>query len=215
VGAQPIWREVGEDRERVAHRLGHELNPIQRADGGQHVRRVRPLTPPDLEQPTVTGAVDQQVEQSSLGPAEQQAGAEFAEDGVIEARIGQLQGQRVLPVDPPTHGVGRRTVGQVLGELENGGQGQTPRRFGRVPPRGEQVGEVLIRVDDVQRLPHPEVQGTVGKRGARDTRGLLRDRVRLPRVQRHRGLQSERLPRSTGSALLRAADAMPASEGRT
>ena len=177
----------------MAHRLGHQLHPIQRPDGGQHVRRVRPLPPPGLEQPAVAGALHQQVEQSSLSPADQQAGAEFAEDGVIEARIGQLQGQRVLPVDAAAHRIGRRTVGQVLGELENRGQGQTPRGFGRLPPRGEQIGKVLIRVDDVQRLPHPEVQGAIGKRGARDTRGLLGDRLRLPRVQRHRGLQSERL----------------------
>ena len=57
--------------------------------------------------------------------------------------------------------------------------------------RGVEIGEVLVRVDDVQLPAHPQVEVAIGERSVRDTRGLLGDRIRLPRVQRHRSLQPE------------------------
>jgi hypothetical protein len=150
VGAQPVGRKGGEGREGVAHRLRHELDPIQRAAGGQHVSRVRPLPPPRLEQPAVAGASQQQVEQPAPGAADQQTGAELAQDRMVEARIRQLERQGILPVEAAAHRLGRRAVREVLDELEDRDQSQPPGGFGRPAPRREQVGEVLITVDGVQ-----------------------------------------------------------------
>jgi hypothetical protein len=73
--------------------------------------RPRALTRPCLDQALVFQALQQGVEQQQFGPTRDQAGAELAEHGVVEAGIGEGEAERVLPVDPAPHGVGRLAVG--------------------------------------------------------------------------------------------------------
>lgn len=56
-------------------------------------------------------ALQQGVEQQQLGVARDQARTELAQHGVIKARIGERQAERVFPIDPAPHGVSRLAVG--------------------------------------------------------------------------------------------------------
>lgn len=51
-------------------------------------------------------------------------GAEVAQHAVMEARIVQFQGYRVLEVDPAAHGLGGLPVGQPEQELQDADRGQ-------------------------------------------------------------------------------------------
>ena len=69
------------------------------------------------------------VEELQLGLAVDQARAEFAEDGVVEAGIGQFQGEGVLPVDSPADGIGGLAIevlnpaGRVVCSVSDAGIG--------------------------------------------------------------------------------------------
>jgi hypothetical protein len=126
----------------------------------------------------------QRVEQTLLGLPRRQARAKFAQHGVIEARIGQLQPEQILPVQASPHGVGRRAIGQVFHELEHRRPGQAPGRLGRLPAPGEQVGEPLVRVQRTQGIGHRQTEGAVRKGGTGDAAsflGNLEDRTGLER----------------------------------
>ena len=64
-----------------------------------------------------------------FGLAVDQTGAELAQHGMVEAGIGQLQAECVLPVDASTDGVGGLAVGEALDVLEHGGQSEPGRCF--------------------------------------------------------------------------------------
>jgi hypothetical protein len=77
------------------------------------------------------------LQQQPLTASGDQAAAELGEHGVVEARVGQLQAEQVLPVDAgyasrvgPADRVSGPTVGEVLAELEEGDQGQPRWREG-------------------------------------------------------------------------------------
>ena len=82
---------------------------------------------------------------SRSAPPAMQAGAELAEHGEVEAGVGQLQAEGVLPVDAAADGVGGLAIGEPLGELQDGDQGQPPGGLRRPSPVGEQGGEAFDR----------------------------------------------------------------------
>ena len=49
-------------------------------------------------------------EQQGLSPTGHEPCSELAEHGGVEARVGQLQAQQILPVDPASDGFGRPPV---------------------------------------------------------------------------------------------------------
>mgnify|MGYP003286645941 CR=1 FL=1 len=88
----------------------------------------------------------------------QQAGAELAQDAVVEARVGQVQGQKVLPVDPRPNRVGRLPVGKALAELHQRDQCQAPWCVG-----GLAQGRVEVTKDGViKQWAKPVAQEQVG-----------------------------------------------------
>ena len=159
--------------------------PVGGADAGQHVGRVGALPAPGLEQPQGLAAVQQPLQQQPLGTAGEQAGAELAEHGGVEPRVGQLEAEQVLPVDPGADGVGGRAVGEVLAELEDGDQGQPPGREGGLPPEGVEVGEVGVVEDGAEFVAEPEVGVAVGEGGTGDAGGILGDGRDEPELERH------------------------------
>ena len=113
--AQPVG---GDRRDRVqggTQGLGHQLDPVQVAHGGQHVRAVRSLTPAGLEQPARVRRVQHAGEQALGGALLDQAPAELAQDAVVETRVGEIEGEQVLPVDPCPDPFGRLRVAQAFG----------------------------------------------------------------------------------------------------
>lgn len=107
---QPIRGDHREGGARVAQRLAHHRDPVERADGGQHMRRIRPLPSPRFEQMVLPAPRQESIEQPLSAVAYQQPGAEFAEHGGIEARVGRVQPQDVLPIDATADGIGRLPV---------------------------------------------------------------------------------------------------------
>jgi hypothetical protein len=129
---QPLRRRQGEHLQRMPQRLVNTLEPVQRPGGGQDVRGVGALAASSLEQLMRRGDLQHRIQQQGLGRARDQARAELAQHRAVEARVGERQAKQILPVDPAPHCIGCLSVRQVLGELQQGHQGQTPGRLRRL-----------------------------------------------------------------------------------
>ncbi len=64
------------------------------------------------------------VEPQAFGLPGDQPGPELAQHGMAEARVGQLEAQRIVPVDATAHRVGLLAVGQALGKLQDSREGE-------------------------------------------------------------------------------------------
>ena len=67
-----------------------------------------------------------------------------AQDGGIEARVGQFQGQGVLPINTAPHRIGRLTILQPLDTREAGGHQQATGGAGRLADVREELGQRAI-----------------------------------------------------------------------
>lgn len=172
---QPVGRRDGQAFQRVAHRLNDAFQPVQGAHRSQDMRGIGPLAPSGRQQVPFAGKRQHRVEQHLLRPALDQAGPELAQHGAVKARVGQGQRQGILPVDPAAHRLGRLTVGQALGELEQGHQGKPPRRLCRAATGGEQTREPDIVEHRAEFIAQARVATALGKRSAGDAHGLLGD----------------------------------------
>ena len=90
----------------------------------------------------------------------------------MEAGVGQLEPERVLPVDPRAHGVGGLPVAQVLEELEDRDQGQAPWGEAGLAPGGVELAEVLVLAEGAELVAQPRDHGALGEGGAGNARGL-------------------------------------------
>jgi len=97
-----------------------------------------------LEQPQRLATSQQLLQQQSLSTASEQTGADIAKHGVVEHRVGQLEAQETLPIDPGADCLSGPAVGEVLTELQDGDQGQPPWRERGLASAGIKVGEVGI-----------------------------------------------------------------------
>ena len=140
--------------------------------------RVGALPAPLADQAEFPASFQEGVQELLFGLAVDQAGAELAEHGVVEAGIGQFQGQGVLPVDAAADGVGGLAIGEALDVLEDGGQGEPCGRGGRLSAGGEQVGELVVAVERSEFVGDAEAEGAFGEGGVGDALGLFGDRER-------------------------------------
>jgi hypothetical protein len=138
---QPVGRHDGNGVQSRTQCLGQQLDPVEVAHGGQHVRAVGALPAPGLQESSLARGVEHAGEQALAGLVLQQARPELAQDAVIEARVGQVQGEQVLPVDPCPYRLRGLPVGQVLPELHQRDQRQPPRRISRLAKGGVEVTE--------------------------------------------------------------------------
>ncbi len=148
--------------------------------------RVGTLPAAHLEQAKLPTAHEQLLKQPLHRTALDQPGAELAQYRGIKARIGQLETEQILPVDPGPHRLGGLPVGQPLGELHDRHERQPPRALSRPSPHGEQRAEALVIVESAEHVPHLHVDVALRKRCACDTRRLLRNRTNRLGAQRHR-----------------------------
>ena len=63
---------------------------------------------------------------------------------MVEAGIGQTEGEQIFPVDPCPNGFRRLSVAQPLSELQQRDKGQAPGRVGRLVALGVEVGKACV-----------------------------------------------------------------------
>ena len=88
-GPQPLRRDDGEAVQGRAQCLPDTFEPVEPPHGGQDMRGIRALAPSGPDQFPVPQDRQQGVEQQSLDISFDQTRTELAEDGVVEAGIGQ------------------------------------------------------------------------------------------------------------------------------
>jgi hypothetical protein len=98
------------------------------------------------------------VEQMLFRAACHKTTMELAQHGGIEARVGQFQSEQVFPVDAAGDSLGRPSVGEVLGEPEQGYQRQPLRAFRRLAAKSEEGREPGGGED----RPEPVAQAQIG-----------------------------------------------------
>src|SRR3954468_3194446 len=150
------------------------------------MRGVGPLPPPGLEDAELSGDLEHPLQQALLRAAGQKTISKLAEDTKAKARVGQLEAEQVLPVDPRPDRLSGLPITQALAELHQRDQGQAPGRTGWLTLLGIEVGEVAIHEDRPERIAQGEIGAAFGKGGASDAGGLFgHRRDRLLRVERH------------------------------
>ncbi len=127
-----------------------------------------------LEQPAGLARIEQLVQQPFFGAAGEQARAELAQHRVVEARVGQGEAEQVFPVDPRADRLRGLPVRQGLAELQQGDQGQPPRRLPGLAALGEQVGEVRIGEDAAEFVTQLQEGVALAESGPGDARALSR-----------------------------------------
>jgi hypothetical protein len=78
--------------------------------------RCRPRAVPPS---TLPAPLQEQIQQTLFGIALDQTWAKFGKDGMVKARIGQLQAERVFPRQPITHGESLLAIRQPFHKLEH------------------------------------------------------------------------------------------------
>src|SRR4051812_41921946 len=185
-GAQPVRSNGGRGIEGRPQRLGDKLKPIEGANGRQHMRGVGSLPPPCLEDAELSGDLEHPLQQALLRATSQKTISKLTEHAEVKARVGQLEAEQVLPVDPRSNRLSRLSIAQALAELHQRDQGQAPGWTGRLALLGIEVGEVAILEDRPERITQGEIGAAFGKGGASDAGGLFgHGRDRLLWVERH------------------------------
>jgi hypothetical protein len=183
--AEPIGRLGCGIVQRGTHCLGGELEPVHHADGGNHVGGVGALAAPLLEEAPLAAGSEHSVEESVLRAVLEEAVSELDEDARVEAGISEVEPEEVLPIDPGAGGLGSLPVGEVLAELEDGDEGEPPRRVGRLADGRETGGEVLVVEDGPELVAEGEEGRALREGGESDAGGLGRDGAGRLWLERH------------------------------
>jgi hypothetical protein len=173
--AQPLGRDRGQGVEGGAERLADQLQAVEVAGGGQDVRRVGTLTGAGLGQAAVLARLEDLVQEEPSGPVGGEAAAELGEGGEVESGIVELEPEGVLPVNTTADGVGGLSIGEVLGELQDGDQSELPGGQSGLSAPGVEVGEVAVAEDRSEFISESEVGIPLGEGGAGDAGGQLGD----------------------------------------
>jgi PAS domain-containing protein len=112
----------------------------------------------------------------------------------MEARVGQLEPQRILPVNPAAHRIGGLPVTEVLQKLKHRDQRQTPWRKAGLTAGGIQRAEISILVEGGKLITQAGCHGAAGKRRAGHARSLSWDLADRFWVQAHGSPHAEETP---------------------
>ena len=165
-----------------AQRLGQQFDPVQLAHGGEDVRAVGAASPSRLEQ----AALARRVQQTLGGVPTQQPAAELAQHAVVEARVGQVEGEQVLPVNARPDRLGRLPVAQPLAELQQRDKGQPSRRIGRLAALGAGVGKACVVEHGAELVTRQQARIAAPERHPCDTGRVVGHRGDgWPRVERY------------------------------
>ena len=175
-GGEPPGGGDGQAVQGVTQGLGGAFQAIDGADSGQDMGGIRALAAASFEPTPRATRLQEGLEESFLRAALEQARAELAEHGGIEAGIGEFEAEEVLPVDPGADGVGGRAIGQLLDELEDGHQGQPPRCLGMPTPGRIERSEFEVIEDRPQLVTQGQTDVVSRKGRSGDAGGLIRNR---------------------------------------
>lgn len=126
-----------------------------------------------LQQPLSLTAHQQLVQQARRGAAFKQAASELAEDGEVEAAVGEVQAEQILSVYAGADRFGGLSVGEGFAELQGGYPGQPPQRQSRLADVRVKVGKVFILKDDAGLGPRSQVGVALGKGGTGNAAGFV------------------------------------------
>src|SRR5215212_5684769 len=140
------------------------------------MRRVGPLPSPRAQQVPLPAPAQQRLQQEPLRTAIKQTRPELAQHRRIEPRVGQLQAQHVLPVDPAPHRVRGLPIGESLSILKDADQCQPPGSQSWLPVRGEAVNEQLVNEELTEFVGEAEVGVALREGGMGHPRGLSGNR---------------------------------------
>jgi hypothetical protein len=104
-------------------------------------------------------------------------GAERTQDGMVEARIGEVQAEDVLPINAAADGIRGLAIGETFGTLEDGSQCQARGRLCGLPTRREERRELRVVVEGAETVGHLHVEVPARKRGTGNPLGFFRDRI--------------------------------------
>jgi hypothetical protein len=102
------------------------------------------MSPPPPRAPHTRPATPPPPAAAAPGPAGGEAAAELGEGGEVEPGVVELEPEGIFAVDAAADGVGGLAIGEVLGELHHGDQGELPRGQCGLPAPGVEVGEVGV-----------------------------------------------------------------------
>jgi hypothetical protein len=108
------------------------------------VGRVTTLSASSFQQSSVLSECDDGIEDTPLGAVEHQAATKLAQDGVMNAEVGEFQAEQVLPVDARANRIGCLPVGQAFLKLEQRHQSEPYWRLGGLTLNGKDIGEVRV-----------------------------------------------------------------------
>src|SRR3954452_18001150 len=94
-GTQPIRSNGRGLVEGRSHRLGDKLQPIEGANGRQHMRGVGSLPPPRFEDAELSGDLEHPLQQALLRATSQKTISKLAEHAEVKARVRQLEAEQV------------------------------------------------------------------------------------------------------------------------
>ena len=175
----PVGGLGGEHVQGGSDRLGGQFQPVELADVGGDVGRVCPLSAPTRQEATVSAGIEDAVEEHVLGAAMDEPCPELAEHTRVETGVVEREPEEALPVDPAADGVGGGPVGEPLAELEDGHEGEPPRRVGRLAEGGVEHGEIAVGEHGPELVAEGEQRRALGEGGVGDPGRVDRDRTGL------------------------------------
>src|SRR6266566_7724105 len=181
-------RACGAGRSSRADAAARAATSPGRCAAGPAALPAGPTAGPLTDQPGFLQPGQGQVQEPVRPPLLQQPLAEVTQHAVMEARIIQIEAERVLEVDPAPHRLGSVTVGQIEQELQHAHRRELRRRDPRAPVPGIPPGEVLVRPQAVEPVPHPHRCRPGRVASPRHPRGQLRDLDPQAGTDRHHAL---------------------------
>jgi hypothetical protein len=155
--------------ERRPQRFQDTFTPVEGANGGEHVRGIRALRAPRLDELAAAAPREQGVEEPRLRRPSDQAATKFTEDRGVAPGVCALQAPQIFPIDAAAHSFGRLVIGEPFRALQERHERQPPGREGGLSVRGEQPHKCLIREQRIQLIGHAQVPVPLGKRRVGDT----------------------------------------------
>src|SRR5215210_2079345 len=143
-GLKPAWVCRGEDVEGMAQCLADAFESVEHLDSSEYMGRVGALATFALDQALGAKEREHGLKQQQFRITDDQALAKLAQDGGIEARIGQLQRQGIFPINASAYGGGGLLIGESFCKLHDGHERKLSGRFSGLPLLGEEMREVGV-----------------------------------------------------------------------
>ena len=176
-GLHPRRCYDGEAIQRRAERLPHPLEPIEHANRGQHMRGVRPLASPRFEQPLRPCQRQQGVQEERRRLTGDEPCAKLAQDGMMEAGIGQFEPQDIFPINAAADGIRGLAIGETFSKLEDRDHREARWRFCGLPAPRKEGRELGIVVESAEPVRHLHIEVPPWECGTGHPLGIFRNRI--------------------------------------